>query len=80
MRAVYDMYFGWFSGDVLDLSPMPHREKAEKMVELVGWYGLLNAAQKALATGENQWALELSSYIFILDPKSTKQGISAFRP
>ena len=37
-------FFGWFSGDPLDLAPLSHKEKAERMVELVGWSGMLSAA------------------------------------
>lgn len=53
---------GWFNGDPVDLFPHTPRERAERMLELVGEKKLLAEAEDALKD-DPQWTLELSSYV-----------------
>ncbi|KAJ8311095.1 hypothetical protein KUTeg_011353 [Tegillarca granosa] len=68
-KGVFQLYLGWFSGDPIDLFPMTYTEKAKRMQNLTGGInGLVRNARKALRSGDNQWALELSSYALELNP------------
>lgn len=71
VKAVYNQYLGWFSGDPVELYPLPPKEKAKKMVDMMGIHKLLQNAQVALHNNELQWALELASYVFKVYPFNT---------
>jgi alkyl sulfatase BDS1-like metallo-beta-lactamase superfamily hydrolase len=69
VRRVYDGYLGWFSGDGTELSPTPFREKARRLVELMGGRErIMESARKAYTGKEYQWAAELITYLIHLDP------------
>ncbi|KAJ8310148.1 hypothetical protein KUTeg_012013 [Tegillarca granosa] len=69
VKGVFQLFLGWFSGDPAELLPMPYSEKAKRMKELVGGVSsLVEKAREALKSGDNQWALELSSFALELKP------------
>ncbi len=69
VKSTYAGYIGWFNGDPAQLSPVTPQERAQRIIELAGGVGAVsNAAQKALNQGDTRWALELSSYLFLLNP------------
>lgn len=68
VKTVFTSYLGWFSGDAMDLSPLSKKEKADRMVKLVGVSKLLEQAREAQRDKDFQWALELSSYVLIMNP------------
>ena len=68
VKTVFTSYLGWFSGDAVDLSPLSKRDRADKMVKLVGVSKLLEQAREALRGKEFQWALELSSHVLLTNP------------
>ncbi|KAJ8310152.1 hypothetical protein KUTeg_012017 [Tegillarca granosa] len=69
VKGVFQLFLGWFSGDPAELLPMPYSEKAKRMKELVGGVSsLVTKAKEALKSGDNQWALELSSFALELKP------------
>ena len=68
VKSIYNQYVGWFSGDPVDLSPLTPAIRASKMVDWLGKQSIIDEAWKALQEGEPQWALELASHIFKVDP------------
>lgn len=70
VKGIYSSYLGWFSGSVADIENMSTKEKAQRMIQLAGGVGsLASAAQQALDKGDYNWALELASHIFRLNPE-----------
>ena len=68
-KGVFERYLGWFSGDAVDLKPFTPAERSRRMLRLVGGARrLLDEAELASKAGDFQWALELSSHVFRLDP------------
>jgi len=68
VRSVFNGYLGWFDGNPTNLFPLPPRAEAKRVAELAGGTDkLMNAAQDALATGDNQWAAQLADHLLALD-------------
>ncbi len=64
VRAIYTFYLGWFDGNASNLFPLPFRERAKRIVKLVGGEaGLVRKARTALDSGEDQWAAELTDSV-----------------
>lgn len=64
VRAVYDNYLGWFSGEPTKLNPIDTVEASKRYVSLMnGRDAVLAAAEKALAEQEYAWASELVSHL-----------------
>jgi alkyl sulfatase BDS1-like metallo-beta-lactamase superfamily hydrolase len=67
VRGVFDAYLGWFGGDAADLSPLSKRERAERLVALVGGSEKLrDRATAALEANDPRWALELADHLLVL--------------
>jgi alkyl sulfatase BDS1-like metallo-beta-lactamase superfamily hydrolase len=71
-KAVYDYYFGWFSGDSVDLIPLTPSERSSRLVRLLGDDELLDCAESALKDEDVQWALELSSHVHRVDKSNNR--------
>lgn len=71
-KSTFHGYMGWFSGDVVELSPLTKREKSDRMITLVGQDKLVKAAHSALIAKDFQWALELSDLVLVQDSSSKK--------
>lgn len=68
VRQIYNGYLGWFQGDPVDLDPVPPREKAERLLALMGGREkVLLAAGEAYLKGDYQWAAELAGYAIRVD-------------
>jgi alkyl sulfatase BDS1-like metallo-beta-lactamase superfamily hydrolase len=68
VRAIFNGYLGWFSGNATELFPLPPKERAKKIAQLAGGESkLLENAQHALKQGDYQWALEISDHLLQLD-------------
>ena len=68
VRQIYVGYLGWFEGDPVGLNPVSEREKARRLVELIGGRNrVLELAAKSLAGGDAQWAAELATYLIRID-------------
>lgn len=68
VRQIYNGYMGWFQGDPVALDPLPPKDKAERLIALMGGREkLLLAAGEAYLKGDYQWAAELSSYAIQVD-------------
>ena len=70
VRQIYNGYLGWFQGDPVALDPLPPKDKAERLIELMGGREkLLLAAGNAYLKGDFQWAAELATYAIQVDKK-----------
>jgi linear primary-alkylsulfatase len=68
VRQIYVGYLGWYEGDPVALDPTPVREKATRLINLMGGRDkVTGAAMKAYKNGEYQWAAELSTYLIRID-------------
>ncbi|MET7299403.1 alkyl sulfatase dimerization domain-containing protein [Embleya sp. NPDC005575] len=68
VRQIFFGYLGWFGGDPVDLDPLPRAEYARRTVELMGGREpVLDAATRAYAAGEYQWAAELATHLTRID-------------
>lgn len=64
VRGLYSRYGGWFSGDSVDLNPLPKAEEAQRMLVLAGGIdSLLANAKNAFHQGDYQWAAQLANYM-----------------
>jgi len=72
VRQIYNGYLGWFQGDPVDLDPIAPKEKAQRLLALMGGRDtLLMAAGEAYLKGDHQWAAELASYAIRVDAGDT---------
>lgn len=68
VRQIYNGYLGWFQGDPVELDPIPPKDKAERLIALMGGREkVLLAAGEAYLKGDYQWAAELSGYAIRVD-------------
>ncbi|XP_061166348.1 linear primary-alkylsulfatase-like [Saccostrea echinata] len=73
VKGVFQLYLGWFSGDPVDLFPLSNTDKASRVVALAGGVSeTLNSAIKAWNDNDIQWALELASYILVVDDRNVE--------
>ncbi|KCV68612.1 hypothetical protein H696_04905, partial [Fonticula alba] len=70
VRAIFQSYLGWFSGEAAELWPLNPTVRAQKLVDLVGgdFDTLLAKAEAAFDPNDAQWALELSTSLLRLNP------------
>lgn len=73
VKGVFQLYLGWFSGDPVDLFPLSNSDKASRIVALAGGVSeVLSAAIKAWNDNDIQWALELASYVLVVDDRNAE--------
>jgi alkyl sulfatase BDS1-like metallo-beta-lactamase superfamily hydrolase len=69
VRAVFNGYLGWFSGDAVDLDPLSPGERARQLqAAFADSKSMAAQARAALSAGQYQWAAELSRYWRLNDP------------
>jgi len=83
VRAIYAGYLGWYEGDPVALDPVPVKEKARRMVALMGGRDrLVSVASAAYDQGDYQWAAELATYLIRInhaDKNARQIKAKAFR-
>jgi alkyl sulfatase BDS1-like metallo-beta-lactamase superfamily hydrolase len=68
VRGIYADRVGWFDGNAAKLFPLPEKERAAKLVILIGGSDqVLARGREALAAGEFRWAAELADYVLAND-------------
>jgi alkyl sulfatase BDS1-like metallo-beta-lactamase superfamily hydrolase len=71
VRSIFDGYLGWFDGNAAHLSPLPPRERAERVAALAAQGTPLPAAARAaLDAGDLRWAAELADHLVELEPEN----------
>jgi alkyl sulfatase BDS1-like metallo-beta-lactamase superfamily hydrolase len=68
VRGVYADRVGWFEGSAIKLFPLPEKDRATKLVGLIGGPDqVLARGREALAAREFKWAAELADYVLAND-------------
>jgi alkyl sulfatase BDS1-like metallo-beta-lactamase superfamily hydrolase len=68
VRGIYADRVGWFDGNATNLFPLPEKDRATKLVALVGGpERMLARGREALASHEFSWAAELADYVLAND-------------
>jgi alkyl sulfatase BDS1-like metallo-beta-lactamase superfamily hydrolase len=83
VRQIYVGYLGWYEGDPVALDPVPVREKADRLINLMGGHDtVINAAKLAYENNDYQWAAELTTYLIRInndDMRAREIKARAFR-
>ena len=78
IRGIYSGYFGWFDGNPTHLGTMNVKEKAEKMIALMGGTGnILREIAEAVEKEEMQWVAELCD--ILLNAKTEEVAARAYK-
>jgi alkyl sulfatase BDS1-like metallo-beta-lactamase superfamily hydrolase len=68
VRGIYADRVGWFEGNPANLFPLPQKDRAAKLVDLIGGSDrVLARGREALTGGEFKWAAELADYVLAND-------------
>jgi alkyl sulfatase BDS1-like metallo-beta-lactamase superfamily hydrolase len=71
VRGIYADRVGWFDGNATNLFPLPEKDRATKLVALIGGPDqVLARARDSLAAREFRWAAELADYLLATDSAS----------
>jgi alkyl sulfatase BDS1-like metallo-beta-lactamase superfamily hydrolase len=69
VRGIYTAYLGWFDGNPTNLNPLPPQRRAEKTIaQMGGDAAVAGAVNRALQSGDWQWALELADLVLAVAP------------
>lgn len=69
--AIYAGKIGWFSGDPIELDPLPKKERAIRYIKLMGGQeSVKNVVIDAMTQGDYLWGAELAGYLVSLDPQN----------
>ncbi|MCZ6502849.1 MAG: MBL fold metallo-hydrolase, partial [Gammaproteobacteria bacterium] len=76
IRSLWTQVAGWYGGDAIDMVRHYPKDEARRMVEMVGGEkAMLERAQKALDKGDNQWAVQLTTYLLRLNPEKKEAAL-----
>ncbi|MBQ9406589.1 MAG: MBL fold metallo-hydrolase [Desulfovibrio sp.] len=69
IKAVYNLYLGWFDGNPAHLHPLPPVDAAKKYVEYMGGAKVvLERARADFAKGEYRWVAQVLDHVVFADP------------
>lgn len=69
VKAVYQMYFGWYDGNPANLDPLPRVESGKRYVEYMGGAEkVLQHAQASFDAGDYRWVAEVLNHLVTADP------------
>jgi alkyl sulfatase BDS1-like metallo-beta-lactamase superfamily hydrolase len=72
VRGIYADRVGWFDGNATNLFPLPEKDRAARLVDLIGGRDrVLARAREALAARDFTWAAELAGYVLANDSANT---------
>jgi alkyl sulfatase BDS1-like metallo-beta-lactamase superfamily hydrolase len=72
VRGIYADRVGWFDGNATNLFPLAEKERAARLVDLIGGPDrVLARCREALAAHEFEWAAELADYVLENDSANT---------
>lgn len=73
VKAVYQMYFGWYDGNPANLDPLPRVEQAKHYVAFMGGgANVLKQAQASFEAGEYRWVAEVLNHLVASEPNNTQ--------
>jgi len=68
VRGLYADRLGWFDGNAANLFPLTSKERAERLLPLLGGRAkVLSDAREALLAQQYKWAAELADYVIAVD-------------
>ena len=68
VRGIYADRVGWFDGNATNLYPLPEKDRAAKLIGLIGGPDVVLArGREALTAREFTWAAELADYVLAND-------------
>ena len=71
IKAVYNLYLGWFDGNPAHLHPLPPVAAAKKYVEYMGGaQAVLKRARADFARGEYRWVAQALDHVIFADPSN----------
>lgn len=69
VRGIYADQAGWFDGNATKLFPLPEKDRATRLVAVIGDIDrVLERGRAALADKDFTWAAELADYVLVNDP------------
>jgi alkyl sulfatase BDS1-like metallo-beta-lactamase superfamily hydrolase len=69
VKAVYQMYFGWYDANPANLDPLPRQEGAEQYVKYMGGSSaILEKAKLSFSKGEYRWLAEVLNHLVSAEP------------
>lgn len=69
VRGIYADLVGWFDGNATKLFPLPEKDRAMRLVALMGGIErVVEHGRAALAGHDATWAAELADYVLVNDP------------
>lgn len=72
-RSQYELYFGFFDGNPVNLDPLSPVEESKKIIEAIGGAGkALDIAQTAYNKGDYRWAADLLNKVVFADASNSK--------
>lgn len=73
VKAVYQMYFGWYDGNPANLDPLPRVPGAERYVEYMGGSAaLLSKAQASFDEADYRWVAEVLNHLVSAEPDNVQ--------
>jgi alkyl sulfatase BDS1-like metallo-beta-lactamase superfamily hydrolase len=71
VKAVYQLYLGWFDGHPANLNPLPGREAARRYVRYMGGgEAMLEKARADYAKGDYRWVAEVLKHLVFAEPEN----------
>ena len=71
VKAVYQMYLGWYNGNPAYLNQLPDGERAKRYVEYMGGVrAILEKAHASYKKGEYQWVAEVLNHVVMAEPEN----------
>lgn len=68
-KAVYQRYFGWYTGNPADLNPLPASASASRYVEYMGGaQAVIDKAQKSFDAGDYRWVGQVLNHVVFAQP------------
>lgn len=69
VKAVYQMYFGWYDANPATLDPLPRIEQGKRYVAFMGGADhVLKQAQASFDAGDYRWVAEVLSHLVAAEP------------
>jgi len=70
-KAVYQRYFGWYSGNPADLNPLPEVEAAKRYVAYMGGASaVIDRAQASFDEGDYRWVAQVLNHVVFAEPEN----------
>ncbi|MEI7310685.1 alkyl/aryl-sulfatase [Pectobacterium carotovorum] len=73
VRGIYVQQAGWFDGNATHIYPLTEKDRATRLLAMTGGQAtMLKSAEKALSSGDFQWAAEQADYVLAVEPYNSE--------